>query len=103
MLYLLKNISIPMKTRTTIAILLFLFGQLNAQTITGSLSQLNNQEIKLEGFDGLKTYPIATATSDEKGNFLLTYTKNDIGMGYLTSIDNKPLFIILSGEDIALQ
>jgi thiol-disulfide isomerase/thioredoxin len=74
-----------------------------AQTITGNLSQLAKKEVKLEGFNGLTTYPIATTTIDEKGNFLLTYTKNDIGMGYLTSIDNKPLFIILSGEDIALQ
>jgi thiol-disulfide isomerase/thioredoxin len=92
-----------MKTGTTIALLLFLCGQLAAQTVTGNFSQLVKQAVKLEGFDGLKTYPIATATTDEKGNFLLTYTKNDIGMGYLTSIDNKPLFIILSGEDIALQ
>jgi thiol-disulfide isomerase/thioredoxin len=92
-----------MKRGITIVVLLFLCGQLTAQTITGNLSQLVNQEVKLEGFNGLKTYSIATTTTDEKGNFLLTYTKNDIGMGYLTSIDNKPLFIILSGEDIALQ
>jgi thiol-disulfide isomerase/thioredoxin len=92
-----------MKTGTTIVLFIFLCGQLAAQTITGNLSQLVNQEIKLEGFSGLATYPIATTTIDEKGNFLLTYTKNDIGMGYLTSIDNKPLFVILSGEDIALQ
>jgi thiol-disulfide isomerase/thioredoxin len=92
-----------MKTRTTIVLLLFLYSGLTAQTITGNLSQLGNQEIKLEGFNGLKTDPIATTTTDENGNFSIAYSKNDIGVGYLMSSDNKPLFIILSGEDIALQ
>jgi thiol-disulfide isomerase/thioredoxin len=92
-----------MKTGTTIAVLLFLYGQLNAQTITGNLSQLASQELKLEGFNGLETYPIAKAMIDDKGNFRLQYTKTDMGIGYLISADNKPLFIILSGEDIALQ
>jgi len=92
-----------MKTLTTIAPLFFLCSQLVAQTITGNLSQLAKQEIKLEGFNGLKTYPISKSTLDDKGNFSLQYTKSDIGVGYLTSADNKPLFVILSGEDIALQ
>jgi hypothetical protein len=92
-----------MKTGTTIAVLLFLYGQLNAQTITGNLSQFASQELKLEGFNGLETYPIVKAMIDDKGNFRLQYTKTDTGIGYLISADNKPLFIILSGEDIALQ
>jgi peroxiredoxin len=92
-----------MKTRTTIVILLFLYCQLTAQTITGNLSQLAKQEIKVEGFNGLETYSIAKTTLDEKGNFSVSYTKEDKGIGYLTSADNKPLFVILSGEDITLQ
>ena len=71
-----------------------------SQTITGNLSLLANQSIKLEGFNGLKTYPISSSNLDEKGNFKLTYSKADYGVGYLISADEKPLFVILSGEDI---
>ena len=92
-----------MKTRITLATLLFFNVPLFAQTITGTLFQLAKQEIKLEGFNGLSTYPIAKTTLDEKGNFSLNYTKNDTGVGYLMSADNKPLFVILSGEDMVLQ
>lgn len=73
-----------------------------SQTISGNLIQLANQEIKLEGFNGLKNYPISSAQIDEKGNFKLTYSKADCGVGYLMSADDKPLFVILSGEDIEL-
>jgi thiol-disulfide isomerase/thioredoxin len=74
----------------------------NTQTIGGNLFLLSNQSIKLEGFNGLKTYPISNAVIDDKGNFKLNYTKSDVGVGYLSSKDNKPLFVILSGEDIHL-
>jgi thiol-disulfide isomerase/thioredoxin len=74
-----------------------------AQTITGNLSLLVNQEIRLEGFNGLKTYHISTATIDDKGNFQLNYSQSDYGVGYLMSTDEKALFLILSGEDVELQ
>jgi thiol-disulfide isomerase/thioredoxin len=74
-----------------------------AQTIAGNLSLLVNQEIRLEGFNGLKTYTISTATTDAKGNFQLNYSKSDYGVGYLMSADEKALFLILSGEDIEIQ
>ena len=73
-----------------------------SQSISGNLAQLANQQIKLEGFNGLKNYTIASAKLDEKGNFKLTYSKADYGVGYLLSADEKPLFVILSGEDIEL-
>ena len=91
------------KTKIILPILLFLSVSLFAQNISGNLSQLAKQEIKLEGFNGLKTYTITKTTLDEKGNFSLNYTKNDTGVGYLMSADNKPLFVILSGEDLALK
>jgi thiol-disulfide isomerase/thioredoxin len=72
------------------------------QSITGSLSLLANQPIKLEGFNGFKTYPISSSTIDEKGYFKLNYSKTDYGVGYLLSADEKPLFVILSGEDIQI-
>ena len=83
-------------------LLLFLLATAQAQTIVGNLSQISNQSIKLEGFTGLKTYPISSSTIDKKGNFSLNYSKVDYGVGYIISSDNKPLFVILSGEDIKI-
>ena len=73
-----------------------------AQSITGRFTHLAKQEIKLEGFEGLKTYAISNATADEKGNFKLSYTKEDFGVAYLISSDKKPLLVVLSGEDIEI-
>ena len=80
----------------------FCYGGLLAQTITGTFSKLPNQEIKLEGFTGLKTNVISATTTDEKGNFSLKYSKPDYGVGYLMASDNKPFFVILSGENIEI-
>ena len=80
----------------------FCYGGLLAQTITGNFSKLPNQEIKLEGFTGLKTNAISATTTDEKGNFSLKYSKPDYGVGYLMASDNKPFFVILSGENIEI-
>ncbi|MBK6565364.1 MAG: redoxin domain-containing protein [Saprospiraceae bacterium] len=91
-----------MKTISLI-ILWFVITSIHAQTISGNLSLLANQSIKLEGFNGLKTYPIATSTCDSAGYFTLNYSKADYGVGYLMSVDNKPLFVILSGEDIEMK
>ena len=73
-----------------------------SQTITGNFSLLSGQKINLEGFNGLKTYPISSSKIDDKGNFELVYSKADYGVGYLMSSDKKPLFVILSGEDIEI-
>ena len=75
---------------------------LYSQTIIGNLSLLSSKAINLEGFNGLKTYPISSSKIDDKGNFELIYSKADYGVGYLMSSDKKPLFVILSGEDIEI-
>ena len=60
-----------MKTFLTIFISCFIFcGSLIAQSISGNFSLLTNQEIKLEGFSGLKTYPIPSTKVDEAGSFI---------------------------------
>lgn len=74
----------------------------DAQTISGNLSLLANQSIKLEGFNGLKTYPISTTTINEKGDFVLTFSKSDYGLAYLMSTDKKPYFVILGEEETQL-
>jgi len=92
-----------MKRKIILFLALLLIESLSfSQNITGVLSELSNQEIRLEGFNGLKNYPISAAKLDEKGNFKLTYSKSDFGVGYLISVDEKPLFVILSGEDIEI-
>ena len=74
-----------------------------SQSISGNLKKLSGQSIKLEGFNGLKTYTISSTTIDENGNFKLSYSKSDYGVGYLISNDKNPLFVILSGEDIEIN
>jgi len=91
------------KTIATLIISLFCSTFLSAQSISGNLSKLANQKIKIEGFNGLKTYLISTTSIDEKGNFKLTYSKEDYGVGYLISADEKPLFVLLSGEDVEIS
>lgn len=90
------------KIIATLLLTLFFSAILNAQYISGNLNQLRNVPIQLEGFDGFKTYPISSSTIDEKGNFKLTFSKVDYGVGYLISSENKPLIVILSEENIEL-
>lgn len=73
-----------------------------SQSISGNLKLSTNQEIKLEGFIGIKNYPISSTKIDENGNFKLSYSKADYGVGYLMSADEKPLFVILSGENLEI-
>lgn len=72
------------------------------QSIEGNFSKLIYKKIKLEGFNGLKSYLISETSTDGNGNFKLTYSKSDYGVGYLISEENKPLLVILTGEDIEI-
>lgn len=90
-----------MKT-TTLLITLFYSAFLNAQTISGKFSKCPKQALKLQGYSGLTTYSIASSYLDDQGNFTLNYSKADYGVGCLLSADEKPLFVILSGEDIVI-
>lgn len=89
-----------MKHLTITTYLLMVFSSIvwSQNTISGSLTQLPNQSIRLEGFNGLQTYVIASTTTTENGSFSLNYRKEDYGVGYLMSSDNKAFFVILSGE-----
>lgn len=78
-------------------------GYLFAQSISANFINLANQKIKLEGFNGLKVNSISSTQTDENGNFKLSYSKSDYGVGYLIAEDSKPLFLILSGEDIEIK
>ena len=73
-----------------------------AQVVTGTLTSLNNQQIQLFEFNGFNNQIIATTTTNESGDFKLSYSSKNVGVGYLISVDKKPLFLILNGEDIHL-
>ncbi len=77
-------------------------------TITGTFPNHANEQIVLEGFDGFSTYTIDSGLFDENGSFMLSYSPQDHGMGYLMAgennrEENKPFIIVLSGEDIRLE
>jgi thiol-disulfide isomerase/thioredoxin len=76
---------------------------LSAQTISGNLGAIASQEIRLVGFDGFKTYFISKTTTNERGSFQLSFSKIDYGVGYIISADEKPFYVILSGDDIEIQ
>jgi hypothetical protein len=67
------------------------------------IPHLGSQQVRLEGFDGFTTYSIASARISEGGDFELNYSGSDYGMGYLAAEDNKPFFVVLSGEAIHLK
>jgi hypothetical protein len=87
-------------------VLLLFFGILcsgaQAQTVSGQLLLLADQDVKLMAFDGFNTPLIAQGKIDAEGRFSLGYAPNDYGVGYLTSADDKPFIVILSGEDVEL-
>ncbi len=88
-----------------IPFLFFFFTQCsNGQpAITGTFPQLADQTVKLEGFNGLETYVIDSARTNEKGTFRLKYSPKDYGMGYLVAAENKPFIVVLSGNAIELK
>lgn len=75
---------------------------LYGQSITGCLTDLSNQEIKLEGFNGFTSYTIATTKLNDKGNFKIKYDNSNFGIGHLISSDNKPFILILNDENIEI-
>jgi thiol-disulfide isomerase/thioredoxin len=81
----------------------FQFSTAFGQSITGTFTGLANQQIKLVGFNGFDIYAIDSTQANEKGRFSLKFSKNDYGMGYLLSQDNKSFVVILSGESDALS
>ena len=80
-----------MKTKIFILLaFLFCITNLIAQSITGNFKLLANQEITLQGFNGLQNYPIATTKIDEKGNF--TFEGN-------SKLDGGIYLIVLPGNN----
>jgi thiol-disulfide isomerase/thioredoxin len=86
-----------------LAILILSFTLLNAQSITGNLTNHPSQKVYLYGFECFDTYPIDSSTTDGNGNFKLGFTANDFGLGYIMPKNNKPFIIVLANETIQLS
>lgn len=86
----------------TIILLLIYTFTYSQSSITGTFTNLANQNISLIGFNGFETYVIESSQASGNGVFNLSYIEKDIGMGYLKAEDEKPFFVVLSGENIQL-
>lgn len=67
--------------------------------VTGTFTELTNQQINLIGFNGFDTYTIDSTQSNDKGEFTLSFDKEDCGMAYLLSQNNKSFVIILAENE----
>jgi len=72
-------------------------------TIVGTFPNYAGQQVRLDGFEGLKTYAIDMAKINEKGEFVLTYQPKDLGVAYLKIGQGKPFFVILTEESIEIS
>lgn len=92
-----------MKRIFSIVILLLVYAFVYSQsTITGTFPNLANQQINLIGFNGFDTYTIDSTQSNDKGEFVLSFDKEDFGMGYLLS-ENSKSFVVILAENENLQ
>lgn len=86
----------------TILILITVFGY-SQNTVTGIFLGLSNQQIKLVGYKGFEIYGIDSTQISEDGKFVLEYSHDDFGMGYLVAKNKKPFIVVLSGNTIVLK
>ena len=72
-------------------------------TVKGDFSRLAGHPVRLVGFDGFDIYTIDSTIVSREGIFQLDYAANDMGMGYLTSSDNKAYFVVLEDQSVRLK
>jgi len=73
-------------------------------SIKAEFSGLANQQIRLSGYSGFETYMIDSVQADKNGHFQLSFDKDDVGIAYLQSEQNKSLVVILEeAEDLKLK
>lgn len=91
--------------RLSIVLLILITGVLDsyAQTVTGQFTSLKTTPVTLEGFKGFDTFVIATATTDNLGNFTLKYPTTYNGMGFVRATDTAPTYLVLNGENITIK
>ncbi len=65
----------------------------------GFFTGLVNQQIKLVGFNGFDNYTIDSTHTNEKGQFQLSFCKDDFGVACLLSEENKSIVVILDENE----
>ncbi len=73
----------------TIILLLISAVDFSQNKINGTFHSLNNQYVKLVGFEGFSNYTIDSVKASDKGHFTLSFGKKDYGMGYLAAEDPR--------------
>lgn len=68
-------------------------------TVTGIFTELANTQIKLVGYNGFETYAIDSTQANDNGEFSLSFDKEDSGMAYLLSQNNKSFVVILAENE----
>jgi thiol-disulfide isomerase/thioredoxin len=76
------------------------YGQLS---IAGNFLPLKNQRIRLMGFNGMGSYAIDSIQVTETGSFTLQYSLKDLGMGYISTADNKAYLTVLEKQGFELN
>ena len=79
------------------------FNSFAQNTLSGNLTLLKGQTIRLVGFNGLGIYNIDSTQINEQGDFSLQFSNTDLGMGYIAAADNKPYFVVLAKEQIQIN
>jgi len=82
---------------------LFSYGGYAQYNITGNFPPLKNQTIRLYAFNGLNNYVIDSVKVSETGNFNLKYASKDMGVGYISDLDNKSYLVVLEKEGVELK
>jgi peroxiredoxin len=77
---------------------------LSAQnSLTGTLTALGNESVRLVGFDGFEIYTIDSVKASANGAFSLSYQEKDYGMAYLATNDNKSFIVVLGNEAMRIS
>lgn len=88
----------------SLLIICFLSFHVLAQyNINGSFPPLAGQQVKLVGFQDFGIYTIDSTIVSKQGNFKMSYSDKDQGMGYLSAADNEAYFVVLANENIQLK
>ena len=73
----------------TLTHLLIITSVWSQNTVTGIFTELANQQINLIGFNGFDTYTIDSTQANNKGEFVLSFDKEDSGMGSSIKINTE--------------
>ncbi len=72
-------------------------------SIIGQFPNLKGQKIKLMGYSGLSEYVIDSLNIPQNGIFNLKYSKKDLGIGYISDVENKSYLIILEEGGVEIK